>query len=72
MCARRKHRTHGGAHLWHDTPDGVEPGEVRDNPRQRPCRWCHARTGEPCTVPGRNGRRRPMTGYHDKRTQQEG
>lgn len=65
--SRRKHRTQGRALLWDDTPHGVTPGEVRDNPRARPCPWCHARTGEACTVRGRNGRNRPMTGYHDAR-----
>lgn len=64
---RRCRCTQGRALLWQDTADGdMQPGEVRDNPRNRPCRWCHAAIGDPCTVRKRHGRR-PMTGYHHAR-----
>lgn len=69
--SRRRQRTEGRAHLWDDTPDGgVQLGEVRDNPRLRPCPWCHAKPGQPCTVPIRT-RRITMTDYHDARHRQE-
>jgi hypothetical protein len=40
--------------------------EVPDNPRARPCPWCHARPEDPCTVATRHGRRR-LDHYHDSR-----
>lgn len=72
IVSRRRQRTEGRAHLWHDTPDGgVTVGEVRDNPRLRPCPWppCSAAPGKPCTVRTRHGGRRALTHYHDARTE---
>lgn len=63
-------RTEGRALLWTDTRDGVQLGEVRDNPRLRPCPWppCSAPPGKPCTVRTRHGRR-TLNRYHDARTE---
>lgn len=44
----------------------TEVDEVPDNPRLRPCGFCSAQIGEPCTRRTRHGRI-PITGYHDSR-----
>jgi hypothetical protein len=50
---------------WHDDTT-IVPGELRDNPRQRRCRYCGALPGDPCTRPQRGGRR-ALSGYHHAR-----
>lgn len=64
----RKTRS-GGQGLWVDTRDGITPGEIRDNPRTRPCPFpgCRAGAGEPCTQ-RKHGRRVNRRDYHPART----
>lgn len=68
----RRRPRHRGARLpglfgFEDGTPTAQLDEVPDNPRLRPCTWCHADTGEPCTRRSRNGRRIPIHGYHDTR-----
>lgn len=54
--------------FWNGQAD--DRAETRDNPKLRRCKWppCRANPGQPCTFI-RNGRRVPMAGYHDARTE---
>ena len=52
---------------WQPGHDELVSGEIRDNPRQRRCRYCGAHPGNPCTRLERGGGRRPLSGYHHAR-----
>lgn len=70
MSRRARHRGERLPALFgfdHGTPTD-QLDEVPDNPRTRPCSWCHAEPGEPCTRSGRRGRI-ALAGYHDARAQ---
>lgn len=53
--------------LFWNGPAEQDAPEVRPNPRPRPCPACRAVPFEPCTRPGRRGRRVRMSGYHPSR-----
>lgn len=68
MSRRPKHR---GARIpglfgFQDGTPTEQLDEVPDNPRARPCPWCHARPEEPCTTATRHGRIR-KDDYHPSR-----
>lgn len=69
MSRRARHRGErvGGLFGFEDGQPTTEVDELPDNPRARPCRWCRAEPGEPCTRPARHGRRIPIANYHDTR-----
>jgi predicted RNA-binding Zn-ribbon protein involved in translation (DUF1610 family) len=52
---RRPGRSRDGIFTW--TADGIEAGEVQDNPLVRPCPACGAAIGTRCTQITRKGRR---------------
>lgn len=72
MTGRAKHRGERipGLFGFDEGQPTAEPETVEDNPLRRRCRTCGAQPIEPCTSPGRGGRRR-ISGYHQAREQPE-
>lgn len=70
---RRKGRANGRQGLWQDLPDtGFVPAhdlriEEQTSPLLRPCPACHAAPRQPCTRPGRGGRK-PLRDNNHKST----
>lgn len=63
---RRRNRSNSAAGLFAWTPEGdVQPTEIVDNPRLRPCPACHAPAGQRCRT--RTSRATPMADYHPAR-----
>ena len=56
----------GGLFGFDDGQPTEQLDEVPDNPRLRPCPWCHAQPEEPCTTRLR-GRRVNRADYHPAR-----
>lgn len=73
MSRRARHRGERtpGLFGFADGQPTTEVDEVPDNPRLRPCSWCGAHIGDPCTRRGRGGTRIPLANYHDTRQHPE-
>lgn len=70
MTRRAQHRGErpAGLFVFADPAAGdVEPDEVRDNPRTRPCPACGAAAAHPCVT--RSRIRHELPDYHDARKQ---
>lgn len=70
MSRRARHRGERlpGLFGFEDGAPTEQLDEIPDNPRTRPCPWCHAQPEEPCTTRVRAGRLK-LPGYHDARKQ---
>jgi hypothetical protein len=61
---RRNNRSRDGLFDW-GAHGEITPGEILDNPQDRPCPACHAAAGKPCRV--RSRARQRKNGYHPSR-----
>lgn len=70
MTRRARHRGERvpGLFGFHDGHPTEQLEEIPDNPRLRPCPWCHAPPNEPCTTRLRD-KRVARTDYHPARKQ---